>query len=61
MFVEIATDKCGNINEQPSQIWSYVLVRLILGLELTHCLILPSHFAINPYPLSVLAYLVVTT
>jgi hypothetical protein len=24
--VEIATDKCGNINEQPSQIWSYVLV-----------------------------------
>jgi hypothetical protein len=25
-FVEIAMDKCGNINEQPSKIWSYVLV-----------------------------------
>jgi hypothetical protein len=27
-FVEIATDKCGNINEKLSQIWSYVLVNV---------------------------------
>jgi hypothetical protein len=26
-FVEIATNMCGNINEKPSQIWSYVLVQ----------------------------------
>jgi hypothetical protein len=25
-FVEIVMDKFGNINEKPSQIWSYVLV-----------------------------------
>ena len=27
-FVEIATDMCGNIKEKPSQICSYVLVRV---------------------------------
>jgi hypothetical protein len=33
-FVEIATNKCGNIDEQPSQIWSYVLVTMLRGCSL---------------------------
>jgi hypothetical protein len=34
--MEIATDKCGNIKEQPSQIWSYVLVKRDLYLKKEH-------------------------
>jgi hypothetical protein len=28
--VEIATDKCGNTNEKPWEIWSYVIVHNII-------------------------------
>jgi hypothetical protein len=37
--VEIAMDKCGNINEKPSQIWSYVLVNVdtLITLYLYFC------------------------